>query len=81
VWNGCCACGAVGALRLERCGERQSRARSGAKQRNILCIENIEDNHSNVIASLLLGWATVNAWSVEQIILAPEKPSQHHHKL
>jgi len=73
-------CGCSAALRLERCGERQSRARSVAKQCNILCIKNIEDNHSNVIASLLLGWATVNAWSVERIILAPEKPSQHHHK-
>jgi hypothetical protein len=60
------------ALRLERCGrrcgERQSRACFMAKQCNILYIENIENNHSNATASSLLGWATVNAWSIKRII-------------
>jgi hypothetical protein len=60
-----------------RCGERQSRARSMAKQCNILYIENIENNDSNAAASSLLGWATVNAWSVEQTIRRGET-SQHH---
>jgi len=62
-----------------RCGERQSRARSMTKQCNILYIENIENNDSNAAASSLLGWATVNAWSVEQTIRRGET-SQHHHK-
>ena len=60
----CAAAGALGRC----CGERQSRACSVAKQCNILYIETIEDNHSNVIASSLVGCATVNAWSIERII-------------